>query len=83
MRYIDDIKEATIATANGEEIVFVIHEKNKYSIFLYGFYQYKYHTNKEFKHISYQKPKDMLYYFLKFITKISFGVYKLSYDYKK
>ncbi|XPV70401.1 MAG: hypothetical protein ACNI25_07435 [Halarcobacter sp.] len=83
MKTIYDIKEATKACAKGEEITFAINKENKYSLFLFTYYQYKYKTNKEFKHISYEKPKDLLYYFLLFISKISFSYYKLSYNYKK
>lgn len=82
MRKIYDINQAAKACANDEDIIFVITKKNKYSILKFGFLQYKYHTNKEFKHISYEKPKDLFYYFLRFISKISFGHYKLTYGYK-
>ncbi len=82
MKYYYDIKEATKACAKGEELIFAINEKNRYSLFLFTFYQYKYKTNKEFKHISYQKPKDLLYYFLRLVSRISLGYYKLTYDYK-
>ncbi|WP_321467760.1 hypothetical protein [Halarcobacter sp.] len=76
-----DIKEVTKACSKGETVSFAITSKNKYSLFLFTYYQYKYNTNKEFKHISYQKPKDLLFYFLKLVSKISFGYYKLTYDY--
>jgi hypothetical protein len=82
MKYYYDIKEVTKACSRGEEPTFAINEKNKYSLFLFTFYQYKYKTNKEFKHISYQKEKDLLYYFLRLVSKISLGYYKLTYDYK-
>lgn len=82
MRKIYDINEAAKACANGEDITFAINDKNKYAVLLFGFYQYKYHTNKEFKHISYEKSKDIFYYVLLSISKISLGHYKLTYDYK-
>lgn len=82
MRKIYDINEAAKACSNGEDITFAINHKNKYAVLLFGFYQYKYHTNKEFKHISYEKPKDIFYYILLSISKVSLGHYKLTYDYK-
>jgi len=82
MKTLYDIEEVTKACANDEEVIFAINSKNRYSIFLFTFYQYKYKTNKEFKHISYQKSKDLLYYFLRLVSKISLGYYKLTYDYK-
>lgn len=82
MRVIYDIDEAAKACANGEDIIFAINKENKYSILKFGFLQYKYHTNKEFKHISYEKDKDFFYYFLRFISKISFGHYKLTHNKK-
>lgn len=82
MREVDNINEAAKACANDEDITFVINKKNKYKILLFAFYQIKHKTNKEFRHISYRKQKDLFYYILRFFSKISFGYYKLSFDYK-
>lgn len=77
-----DIEEATKACANGEDVTFAITDKNRWSIFSFSYYQIKHKTTKEFTHISYQKNKDLLYYLLLLCSKISFGKYQLSYDYK-
>lgn len=82
MREVYDINEAAKACANGEDITFVINKENKYAILLFAFYQVKHKTNKEFRHISYRKSKDLLYYILRFFSKISFGYYRLSFDYE-
>lgn len=83
MFFSDDIEEIAKAGARGEETTFVITKKNKYTIALFCYYQVKHKTLKEFKHISYQKPKDLFYYFLKTVSKLSFGEYHISYDYSE
>ena len=81
MRMLYNIEEAAIASAKAEEIIFVLTQENKYSLFAFSYYQLKHKTTKEFKHISYQKKKDLLYFFLRCCATISFGKYTLSYDY--
>lgn len=83
MKEVFDIEEAAKLCAKGEDITFVITNNNRYAILFFAFYQFKHKTNKEFKHISYRKSKDTLYYILKGFAKISFGYYKLTYDYIK
>lgn len=76
-----NIKEAAQACARGERVTFVINAQNKWSIFLFCMYQLRYKTLKDFKHISYQKPKDGFYWLLKTVDLLSFGTYKLTYDF--
>ena len=82
MKKIYNIEEAVKATANDEEITFVVTDETKYDILKVVYYQIKHKTNKEFKHISYEKNKDIIFYILKFFSIISFGIYKLTYDKK-
>jgi len=82
MKIIYDIEETAIACKHGEEVTFAITEHNKYSLFKFSYYQLKHKTAKEFNHISYQKDKDLLYYFLRSCAKLSFDNYTLTYDYK-
>ena len=82
MKVIYDIEEAAIACKHGEEVVFAITDKNKYSLFSFSYYQLKHKTTKEFNHISYQKEKDLLFYFLRCCAKLSFDNYTLTYDHK-
>lgn len=81
MKIIYDIEEAAIACAQGQELTFAITKKNKYSLCAFSYYQIKHKTCKEFNHISYQKEKDLFYYFLRCCAKLSFGKYTLSYDF--
>lgn len=83
MKEIYNIEEAAMACANNKEVTFVITSENKYDIYKFSYYQIKHKSRKEFKHISYQKEKDLLYYFLRFCSTISFGKYTLTYDYKE
>lgn len=76
-----DIEEVARACKSGEEMTFIITKENKLSLFAFCFYQFKYRTLKEFKTISYQKEKDLLYWFLKAVAIISFGKYKITYDF--
>lgn len=80
MQYTKDIEEAAKKCATGEKIVFVITNENKYTLLKFSYYQLKYKTLREFNHISYQKEKDLFYYFLLCCAKLSFGKYKLTYD---
>ena len=82
MSVIYDIEEAAIACARGEEVTFAITKANKYSLCKFSYFQIKHKTRKEFRHISYQKEKDLLYYFLRCCATISFGKYKLTYDFE-
>jgi len=80
MRIIYDIEEAAVACKDGEDVVFAVTEHNKYTLFKFSYYQLKHKTTKEFNHISYQKEKDLLYYFLRCCAKLSFDTYTLTYD---
>lgn len=81
MFYSDNIEEIVKACKRGEEATFIINKENKYTITFFCYYQLKYKTLKEYKNISYQKPRDLFYYFLKTVSKLSFGEYHISYDY--
>jgi hypothetical protein len=83
MHVTKDIKQAALLCSRGERVTFVITKENKWSLFSFCFYQYKFRTLKDFKHISYQKEKDGLYWFLKAVAVVSFGTYTLSYDFKR
>ncbi len=81
MIHTENIKYAAYLCSVGEEVSFVITKHNEMSLFLFCFYQVHYKTLKEFRHISFRKPKDLLYYFLKVTSLSSFGYYTLSFDY--
>ena len=56
---------------------FLIHTKNRYSLFRFCWLQWKARTRKEFRTILYAAPKDWLYYGLKCASVLSFGYYHL------
>jgi len=56
---------------------FLLHEKNKFSLFTFAWVQLKARTTKEFKTIIYAAPKGLLFYLLKGASVLSFGKYKL------
>lgn len=78
-----DIEEAALACSKDEKVTFVINQNNKWHIFLFCVYQIKYKTLKDFQHISFEKEKDGLYWLLKTVAFLSFGTYKLTYNYDK
>ncbi len=65
-----------------EKVTFVITKDNEMSLFLFCYYQWKYKTTRDFKTIIFKKQKDILYYFLKFISILSFNYYKIHYAYE-
>jgi hypothetical protein len=75
-----DIEELTKALVAGEEAIFALNARNKYSLCKFAYYQLKYKTTKEFREISYEKEKDLCYYFLLLCSKLSFGKYKLTWS---
>lgn len=74
------IQRAAKLSALGVEVCFEINEKNKYTLFLFCYYQLKYKTLKEFHCIIYNKNKDILYYLLYLVAKLNSGRYTLKYD---
>jgi len=58
---------------------FLMHTKNRFSLFRFCGLQLKAKTTKEFRTILYAAPKDFLYYFLKGASLLSFGYYQLLY----
>jgi len=56
---------------------FLLHKKNKFSLFAFAWVQLKARTTKEFKTIIYAAPKGILFYLLKGASVLSFGKYKL------
>ena len=83
MKYLYNIEDVAKECSLGQDVVFCITSTNKYTLFLFPYFQLKYKTLKEFHHISYQKEKDLLYYFLKCCAKVSLGKYILSFDFKE
>lgn len=75
-----DIEAAAIAASRDEEVCFVLTKKNKWTLFKFCYYQLKHKTFKEFNCIIYNKEKDMLYYFLNFVTLIDSKNHTLVYD---
>jgi len=82
MEVVTDLREAIKRSGDGEYICWAINQQNRWHIFKICYYQAKYRTKKEFKCIHYQKSKDILYYWLVFISKISFGHYRVVYEYE-
>jgi len=82
MKLTQSIEEAAVLCSVYKECTFVITQDNKYTLFMFAYYQAKYKTLNSFKNISYQKSKDALYYFLKLFSIISLNYYKLTYDYE-
>jgi hypothetical protein len=56
---------------------FLLHRKNRWSLFWFAWYQFRAKTIKEFKIIIYAAPLDGFFYLLKFVSFVSFGRYKL------
>ena len=56
---------------------FLIHKKNKFTLFRFAWVQLRAKTIKEFRTIIYAAPKDTLFYILKLISSLSFGRYEL------
>jgi hypothetical protein len=82
MQIITNLEEAIIRSSQGEIVCWAIDKKNKKDILKICYYQLKYRAKDEFKCIYYQKNKDILYYWLKFVSIISFGHYQVIYDYR-
>ncbi|MFC2074182.1 hypothetical protein ACFLR3_02920 [Campylobacterota bacterium] len=80
MRRIENIEEAAIACAKGEEVCFVVTSKNPTSLFTFCYYQLKHKTTNDFRCIIYQRPKDLLYYFLSVISRLFSWRYTLIYE---
>ncbi len=76
----EDIEEAVRLSAQGEEVCFAINEHNRSGIFTVCYYELKYRTRKEFRCIRYRKTKDLLYWWLKTVSLLSFGYLTLIYE---
>jgi hypothetical protein len=70
------IEEMTSIVAHKQSAI-LLHSKNRYSLFLFCWFQFKARTRKEFRTILYSAPKDLLYYGLKAASFLSFGYYRL------
>lgn len=77
MEVIYNIEEAVKRSAIGEEICWGLTKENRWDIFKICYYQYKHKVRDEFKCISYETEKDWLYYWLRFISVITFGHYRV------
>jgi len=62
---------------NHSNAAFLLHKKNRWSLFGFAWFQLKAKTTKEFKTIIYVAPKDFLFYVLKVASFLSFGQYRL------
>lgn len=80
MIHTTSIEEAAIRSANDEEVCFVLTKENKYTLFTFCYYQLKHKTLKEFNCIIYAKERDILYYLLRFVSRINAKKYTLTYD---
>jgi hypothetical protein len=80
MVYTKNIEEAALWAKRGEEVCFVLTKENKWSLFTFCYYQLKHKTLKEFDCIIYNKPKNLLYYLLRFVTLINSKKYTLRYE---
>ena len=80
MRKLEDIEEVAIACAKGEEVCFVLTSENAASLFTFCYYQLKHRTTNEFRCIVYRRPKDLLYYFLRAVSRLLSWRYTLIYD---
>ena len=80
MIHTTSIEEAAIRSANDEEVCFVLTKENKYTLFAFCYYQLKHKTLKEFNCIIYAKERDILYYLLRFVSRINAKKYTLTYD---
>jgi hypothetical protein len=73
----DNIQEAAKRISEGESIVYRITPQNGYQLFCFAYWQWHYRTLKAFRTISYERPKDALYYLLKLASVLSFGYYTI------
>jgi len=80
MQIVESIEEAVRRSAEDEDICWAVTPNNRLDIFKICYYQAKYRAKKEFKCIYYQKSKDLLYYWLRLVSWLSFGHYKVIYD---
>lgn len=74
-----NIEQAAMACAKGEEVTFFVNETNQRSLFTFCYYQLKHKTTNEFETIIWKRKKNLLYYFLRLASQLSFGKYKLIY----
>jgi len=81
MEIVTNLEEAIIRSNQGESICWGINSSNHWDIFKICYFQFKHRAKQEFKCIHYQKSKDLLYYWLVIVSKISFGHYNVIYDY--
>lgn len=82
MIHTSNIEYCAYLCSKKENVAFVITRYNEMSLFLFCYYQLKYKTMRDFKTIIFKKQKDFLYYFLKFISLLSFNYYKIHYRYE-
>jgi len=84
--HVSDFKDALLVSNDIEQILsisshpntaFLLHTKNRSSLFRFCWLQFKARTTKEFRTILYAAPKDFLYYALKCVSLLSFGMYKI------
>ena len=80
MQIVSNLEEAIIRSSNGEKICWAMNDSNRWDIFKICYFQLKHKATDEFKCIHYQKSKDLLYYWLQFISFLSLGHYSIQYD---
>ncbi len=69
--------EEMMAIASYPHTAFLLHRKNRFSLFRFCWLQLKARTIKEFRIILYVAPKDFFYYCLKCASLLFLGYYKL------
>lgn len=72
----NQIDEA-IKIAKYPKSAFLLHSKNKLTLFSYWKYQIRYGTLREFRIILYAARKNLLYRLLSLVAAVSFGTYTL------
>ena len=79
MIHSDDIKRVAFLCSRDKSVAYEINESNGYEILKFFYYQLKYNTCSTFHTIYFNRKKDLLYYFLISLSKISLGRYKVVY----
>jgi hypothetical protein len=80
MYHTDNIEDAAIHCKAGEEVCFILTDRNRFTLFQFCYFQLKHKTLREFHCIVYRKEKDILYYLLRFVAKLNCGKYELRYE---
>lgn len=79
MEIVYNIEEAVKRSATGEKICWGLTKENRWDIFKICYFQFRYQAKDEFKCISYEARKDWFYYWLRLVSILSFGHYRVLY----